>query len=739
MLGLGRGPLRALLPLLPLLPLFLLAAAAAAGPAAAARLPGPGRRPGAEELVARMTLEEKLSLLGGWLADPNHPYPRNYTGQTAGVPRLGIAPIVLNDGPQGFNTGGHLYARLPAEPERKTGSEADPDLPRDRRLSPAGSSTAWPCALAVASTFDVGLARRWGEAMAAEFRGKGADALLGPGVNVLRVPWNGRSFEYLSGEDPFLGRSMAGAVVAGIEHGGVIATVKHYIGNTQERKRLTVDEVIDDQTLREVYLVPFQAAVAAGAGSVMCAYNRINGPWSCGSNATLSALLRAEVGFQGFVMSDWGATHATAALSAGLDMEMPHAAYYNVTNVRAALAAGTVTLGQIDASARRVLGTVMAKREAREAFTEPPGAVDANVTSAAHSQLARELAAAACVLLENRAVGPHRRPVLPLAPDARIGVFGARAVDSIAIGEGSGAVAPPYVISYFDGIKAAAAGAEFVRDPAAAAAFDVAVVVVGVVSGEGADRANLTLPEADLAAVAAVLAHQPNVVVVVHAPGPVLLPFRDEVAGLVFTMFGGQEAGNGAADVLFGAVNPRGRLPFTIPASEDEVRAGFAPAAYPGVNGTVEYPERLAVGYRRYRKAGSTPPAYWFGFGRAYGTAFGYHRLRMTGATVSVDVQNLGDRRAVAVPQLYLTFPAAAHPEQPPEQLRAFWNVELDPMETRTVNKTLGREELQVWDAAKGAWALPAEVVLEVRGSAGAGAASASGTFAVEGWLPPVS
>ena len=577
--------------------------------------------------------------------------------------------------------------------------------------------------------------------MAAEFRGKGADALLGPGVNPLRVPWNGRSFEYLSGEDPFLGSNMAGAVVAGIEHGGVIATVKHYIGNTQERNRLTVDERVDDQTLREVYLRPFRAAVAAGAGSVMCAYNRINGPWSCGSNATLSALLRAEVGFEGFVMSDWGATHATAALSAGLDMEMPHAAHFNATNVRLGLAAGTVTLGQIDAAARRVLGTVMAKREAREAFGEPPGAVDANVTSAAHSRLARELAAAACVLLENRAVGPHRRPVLPLAPDAKIGVFGARAVDSIAIGEGSGAVAPPYVISYFDGIKAAAAGAEFVRDPAAAAAFDVAVVVVGVVSGEGADRANLTLPEADLAAVAAVLAHQPNVVVVVHAPGPVLLPFRDEVAGLVFTMFGGQEAGNGAADVLFGAVTPRGRLPFTIPASEDEVRAGFAPAAYPGVNGTVEYPERLAVGYRRYRRAGATPPAYWFGFGRAYGpAAFGYHRLRMTGATVHVDVQNLADRRAVAVPQLYLTFPAAAHPEQPPEQLRAFWNVELDPMETRTVNKTLGREELQVWDAAKGAWVLPAEVVLVVRGSAGgAGAASVSRTFAVEGRLPPAS
>ena len=191
MLGPGRGPLRARLPLLPLLLL-----AAAAGPAAAARLPGPGRRAGAEELVARMTLEEKLSLLGGWLADPDNPYPRNYTGQTAGVPRLGIAPIVLNDGPQGFNTGGHLYVRL-FPPSRRGGrSEADhPDPRRDRRLSPAGSSTAWPCALAVASTFDVGLARRWGEAMAAEFRGKGADALLGPGVNVLRLPWNGRSFE----------------------------------------------------------------------------------------------------------------------------------------------------------------------------------------------------------------------------------------------------------------------------------------------------------------------------------------------------------------------------------------------------------------------------------------------------------------------------------------------------------------------------------------------------------------
>ena len=304
-----------------------------------------------------------------------------YTGQVPGIKRLGIPSLNLNDGPQGFR---------------------DPSHP--------GTSTCWPSGLSIAATWDPVAAGRWGTAMGAEFRAKGANVQLGPGLNVARLPQEGRNFEYISGEEGALGAKLAGPVITGIQSAGIIANAKHYILNSQEYDRgspdfgpfkigAPVSEEATERTRWEVYMPPFEAAVRAGVGSVMCAYNRINGTAACADHQTLVADLKGTLGFGGWVMSDWVATHsAVASAVGGLDQEMPLPLHFNRLGLGLGLHEGSLSRQELSAKAARILTAMFAAG----LFDRPPdGSLASNVTSPTHARLARSLAANSTVLLRN--------------------------------------------------------------------------------------------------------------------------------------------------------------------------------------------------------------------------------------------------------------------------------------------------------------------------------------------------
>jgi len=362
----------------------------------------------ADKLLHAMTVEEKLSLFHGSCS--------GYVGNVCANTRLGIPAIRMNDGPQGF--------RDNARP---------------------GTSTAFPCGLAIAATFDIDASSAWGVAMGDEFFRKGANVQLGPGVCVARVPRNGRNFEYLSGEDPYLGYTLVQPAVVGIQSQGVIANAKHWVNNNQETNRTSVSAVVDERTQFEMYYPPFEGAIAAGVGSFMCSYNKIRGVWSCENGETLRRDLKTRLGFKGWVMSDWGATHSSS-INEGLDQEMPGDWFLSNEKLAALLAAGNVSLATVDDSARRILQPMFAAR----LFDVPNKNTQANnVTSVAHNGIARDLAARSIVLLKNEGV-------LPLSADKgiKIALIGKEAKEPTVHGGGSGQVVPYYTSSPFDAIRA---------------------------------------------------------------------------------------------------------------------------------------------------------------------------------------------------------------------------------------------------------------------------------------------
>ena len=542
----------------------------------------------AKAIVAQLTLEEKVQLLGGVAG--------NFSGNLPPIARLGVPALTMNDGPQGF------------------------------RAATAGTSTAFPCALAVAAGWDAGNAVAFGAAMGVEFAAKGCGMMLGPALNVARLPTCGRNFEYLSGEDGALGAVMAAAVVSGVQSKGVIANAKHYVNNNQEYARSSVDAVVDERTHVEIYLPPFEAAVDAGVGSVMCSYNRLTvlrgnttapaATYACEDRFTITDELKGRLGFDGFVVSDWGATHSTVASAlAGLDMEMGSAKFYGAALV-AAVKAGQVDEKAVDEKAERVLRTMIRVGP----FDSPPaGNSAANVTSAAHRVLARSLAAAGTVLLKNDKVAGAA--VLPLrqggAPYS-ICVAGA-AADSVGAlsGGGSGHVAASHSTTYLEGARArAAAAGATVNVPsdssieaaqACAVASDVALVFVGTWSHESQDRDTLALNQFDQSMCAYILKKNAHTVVVMTSPGALIVPWLSggylaaSPPAALITFMPGQEAGNAIADVLWGDANPSARLPATLPNVDNEV--GFTEAMYPGVGPDADhlranYSDRLAVGYR---------------------------------------------------------------------------------------------------------------------------------------------
>ncbi|MBX0303817.1 beta-glucosidase [Haloarcula salinisoli] len=653
-----------------------------------------------DALVAELTRTEKLALVRG-AEDPEG----TATGYLPGVPRLDIPPLRLVDGPLGIR----------AEGER---------------------STAFPATLAAAATFDPDLAREQGAAMAREARAHDQDALLAPGVNVLRVPHCGRNFEYLS-EDPVLASDCSRALVAGIESEDVIATVKHFVANNQETGRTTVSADVHERTLRELYLPPFRAAVEAGVGSVMTAYNRVNGTHMSDHEPLLSDVLKDEWGFAGYVVSDWyGLESTVGAANAGLDVEMPgvpsgpddpdeefewpdgipdgtRAGLFGEP-LAAAIDDGSVPADRLDDMVARVLGQ-MARIGLLDG-RDRPGELD----SERHRDLARDVAARGTVLLENDGV-------LPLSDDADVALVGPHVHDAKLGGGGSSETTPFHSVSPVDGLTDRAGGPvtsargipeienvslfdllpfvdsghetddsdgpdeEPSLDAAVAAAedADVAIVCVRDATTEARDRDSLALPGRQDKLVEAVAAANDRTVVVLRTGGPVETPWRDDVAAVVEQWYPGQADGAALADVLYGDRDPSGRLPVTFAPEEsyptsDERR-------FPGVDDVAHYDEGVFVGYRHF-DASDDEPTYPFGHGHSY-TTFEYGAATaVSDATVEVTVENVGDRAGRDVVQAYVRPPAVEGIDRPVREFAGAQPVALDPGESRTV--TLALDEL---------------------------------------------
>ena len=599
--------------------------------------------------------------------------------------------------------------------------------------------TAWPNAGTVLASWDRSLFLAFGAAMGAEQYAKGVNVALAPAVNLCRVPWAGRCFEFL-GEDPALASAFAESTVNGLQQLPISACVKHAFLNSQETNRNSVSENAPQRVLQELYYPPFRAAVAAGVGFAMCAYNRVNKFYACENNETLLDL-KSGMGFRGAVMSDWYATHsaAPAALS-GLDMEMPGGFYFSGA-LEAAVLAGTVPLAHLDAMVLRILTPLFALGLVANPPV-PSRNIFSNATSAAHNALALELAESSLVLLKNEgALLP-----LPITSPAllRYAVFGDEGTVS---GHGSGGVTLPYLITPTQGLLAALrahgapASASATYYPtlnasaaaAAAAAADVALVVVATTSSEGADRSDLELPAAHNALVAAIAAAQPRTIVVVRAPGAVTLPWLPAVRAVVFEGMAGQESGNSLGRTLVGASNPSGRLTQSWPVSMQDTwlsatpGGAIDPSRWPGTDRgrgfpESDYAEGLLMGWAYYEAVpAARRPAFAFGQGLSYSdfvySACGLSGSRLSAANASSFVTltctlslGPGSPAGAEVVQVY----AGAHAPPPSEgeplrRLLDFSKVALAPGgggSSRAVSFSIRAQQFARW-AEGGGWQIP--------------------------------
>ncbi len=787
-----------------------------------------------EALLQKMTLEEKVSLVGG--ADFWH---------TVAIERLGIPPMKVTDGPNGA---------------------------RGEKFSGGPTSACFPVGIALAATWNTDLVHRVGIALAEEAKAKGAHVLLGPTVNIHRSPVNGRNFECYS-EDPYLSARLAVAYVSGVQSQNVGTAIKHFVCNDSEFERRTISSEVTERALREIYLPPFKAAVTeAGTWSVMTAYNRLNGV-HCAENAyLLRDILKGEWAFEGFVVSDWvGTTSTVECANNGLDLEMPGPPAWMGEKLMKAVQAGQVVEETVDDKVRRLLRVMIKTGALNSPAIRPEEAVD----KPEHRRLIREAAGEGIVLLKNE------KSVLPLDEKGlkKLAIIGPNAKVARILGGGSAHVAPHYAVTPFDGITARAGDdleivyhlgcasyrqtpqidgrqlapergsvekglrLEYFNSPdlsgepvwtelntsserlwleslpsvvktdafsarlsgsftpsetgaytfgltstgpsrlyidgrqvidnwdgwrqggtaffgfgneeitakfemkagqaydirldywkrktriaglrlgalppvtadaidraaALAAEPDVALLFVGLGDdweSEGYDRPDMDLPGEQVELIEAVAAANSNTVVVLNAGSPIAMPWLERVAAVVQAWYPGQELGNAVADVLFGDVNPSGRLPQTFP---KRLQDNPAYINYPGENGKVHYGEGIFVGYRYYDKK-ETQPLFPFGYGLSY-TTFAYSNLRLNadtfdvadGIQVSVDVSNTGTRAGKEVVQLYVR-DIQARLARPEKELKAFRKVHLQPNETKTVAFELSHDALAYYDPEQEGW-----------------------------------
>ncbi|MFD9356132.1 beta-glucosidase [Streptomyces sp. NPDC060031] len=766
--------------------------------AAAAAAPGPGSSARLDALLARLTLEEKTSLLHG----APDPAPLGQAGYVSGVPRLGIPPLRLADGAAGVRV--------------------------------AERATALPAPVMLACAFDPALAREYGRVLGREGRALGQDVLLSPMVNLIRTPYAGRNFETFA-EDPKLTADLVAEVVRGIQDEGLIATVKHFALNNQEQGRDTVDVVAAEQTLHETELRGFEAAVAAGTGAVMAAYNKVNGVYACESKPLLDELLRGRWGFDGWVMSGRDATHSTvAAIGAGLDMEMPGGTHFGGP-LRDAVRGGTVPQASVDLAVRRILATMdrfglLAARPAARPAREP----------AAGARVARRVATAGAVLLRNE----HATLPLTGAAARSIAVIGPTGQTPFVSGGGSAHVVPDAAAAPLAAIRARAGngstvhyavgedlygrplpaklltpaadlddrgvdagrtwshearftlpaddewtllvhytgqrpsvrldGAELfpVRQGAAeyfaggllgsapdglsvrrrtlalkAGVHRLAVTAEGGARGqrfrlrhttkagratdlaeavrtatsarsvvlfayedatEGSDRDSLGLPGGQAALIEAVAAANPRTTVVLNTSSSTTMPWLSRTGAVLQMYYPGQEGAGATADILFGDVDPGGRLTQTFPADDHATPVGGDPLRYPGVGGRQEYGEGVHVGHRWY-DAQHVAPLFPFGHGLSY-TTWEYEKLTVRpehgGLRVEFTVRNTGRRKGTEVAQVYVGPSPELTLDQPVRALAGYRRLTLGPGQAQRVTLDIPPRTLSSWDPEQHAWVL---------------------------------
>ncbi len=639
-------------------------------------------------LLAQLTLPEKADLLWGdeqfGVANASDQF---HTGRNYGNVRLGIPDLFFSDGPVGPRQG--------------------------------AASTAMPAPIGLAASFDPALAKVAGGLVADEVKAKGNDVVFAPTVNIMRTPRGGRTFEGY-GEDPYLAGRQAVGWIRGAQDHGVIADVKHFAANNQEKDRMTIDERIDERTLREIYLPQFEAAIKRGhSGTIMCAYNQVNSQFACENRHLLTDILEKEWGFKGFVLADYPAGHDTAAsLKNGLDFE-PFGAAYTPARTLAAIASGQASVADLDEHVRRILRTMFAFGVFdRDAYPNDPASIPVD----AHADVAARVEEGGITLLKNT------RKLLPLTGAKTIAVIGSDA-NRAKSGGGSSYINPLKLTTTLAGIKTRAGdGVQVVFDDsddpahsaATAKAADVAIVVAADTAAEGDDQSCIAIDCSDDkiitglltsetkkrntdAVVAAVGKAQPKTVVVLETSGPVLTDWRDQVAAIVEAWYPGESGGTAIARVLFGDIDPGGRLPATFPARQQDLPTEQGdPEQYPGVDGVVTYKEGVLVGYRWF-DAKRIKPVFPFGFGKSY-TRFTYRKLRVRGRRVSFTVRNVGRRTGFAVPQLYTGIPVPAGTTEPPRQLKGFTKLSLAPGRRKRVTLKLNRRSFSYYDVGKAAW-----------------------------------
>ncbi len=679
----------------------------------------------ADMVVKQMTLDEKIQLVHGSMAMLGRKIPGALGGDgfVPGIPHLGIPDLNLIGAGVGVTNLG-------------------------KRTN--GQATALPASLAETATWDPKLAYEFGAVIGRETRDQGFNVSLGGGVDIMREARNGRNFEY-HGEDPILAGKIVGQELKAIQDQGVIADIKHYAINGQETDRMGVSSNLDLRSMRELDLLAFEIGIRdSGVGTVMCAYNRVNEVYSCESDYLLNQVLKKDWGFKGWVMSDWGATHSTVkAALAGLDQEFYENKYFSAP-LKKAVESGEVPMSRLDDMVHRILRTMFAFG----VIDNPP--VVRPIDAEAGAAVALRVEEQGAVLLKNAA------NELPLKASSlhSIAVIGSHADSGVLSGGGSaqvepvgGNTVPPKEIppgpngilavqvwdpsSPLRAIRAKAVNTKVEyadgTDSASAArlahASDIGIVFVHQHTHEDADLPNLSLPDNQDELINQVAAANAHTVVVLENGDPVLMPWLNHVQAVLESWYPGQRGGEAIANILFGDVNPSGKLPISFPKSEADLPHRTIPTPPPStappssdllptpVFIDADYTEGLKVGYRWY-DAENKEPLFPFGFGLSY-TSFSYAELKVTSGKsveVSFSVKNTGLRAGAEVAQVYLGLPASAG--EPPKRLVAWEKVQLEPGQSRIVTLSLEPQFMSVFNVEKDAWELlPGDYLVSVGGS----------------------
>lgn len=629
-------------------------------------------------LIQQMTLEEKAALSIG--ATP---------WQTLAIERLGLRHITLSDGPHGV--------RRATDPTQM--------------INESFPATCFPVAAALASTWDKDLLFEMGQALGQECIALDVDVLLGPGINIKRSPLCGRNFEYFS-EDPLLAGELSASLIQGIQSQGVGTSLKHFAVNNQETRRFTIDAVVDERTLHEIYLTGFEIAVKQGQPwTIMCAYNSVNGHLCSQNTYLLTTVLRELWGYEGFVMSDWGAVRdRVPALEAGLDLQMPGPSPHGIREIVAAVKNGTLDEAVLNRTVERLLNIILRAQET------PKG--NQKIDLETHHALARRIAAEAIVLLKNEG------SLLPLKGDETLAVIGNAAVSPVFQGGGSSHINATKVDAPLTFLQEIAEVRFSVGDKglnevdqtligeavSSAQDADVAVLFIALparIESEGYDRPNLDLTPHQVALIQAVVAVQPRTIVVLNNGSALNMhPWIDSIPVVLEAWLPGQAGAGAIIDVLYGVINPSGKLTETFPLALSDTPSYLN---FPGENGTVRYGEGLYVGYRGY-EALNRNVLFPFGYGLSY-TQFHYDNLHVSHTSftseeaiiVTVDITNTGSRAGKEVVQVYVHDPVSRL-KRPPKELKAFAKVALEAGETKTVSLQLDSRAFSYYDPGYHRW-----------------------------------